>query len=97
MWHRVVGHSLEQAAGLGAGLDWKTSVQEAAARAGLGPPQYVVQGTGPDHDRTFTAVLLLEGAEWGRGYGKSKKIAEQDAAARAHAALLQEYAEPPGA
>lgn len=95
--HRVVRDRLEQAAGLGAGLDWKTSVQELAARAGLGAPQYHVQGTGPDHDRTFTAALLLAGTEWGRGQGKSKKIAEQDAAEVAHATLLQHYPEPGGA
>lgn len=96
--HRVVGESLEQAAGLGAGLDWKTSVQELSARLGLGTPRYDVEGTGPDHARSFTARLILDGTEWGRGHGRSKKVAEQDAAERAHAALEQAHpGEPRGA
>lgn len=89
--YRVVGTTLDQAAGLGAGLDWKTSVQELAARVGLGPPEYAVEGTGPDHERVFTATLLLAGTPWGTGTGTSKKVAEQDAAEQAHAALLLAY------
>ncbi|HLS26745.1 MAG TPA: ribonuclease III [Beutenbergiaceae bacterium] len=89
--HRVVGENLEQAAGLGAALDWKTSVQELAARVGLGAPEYQVEGTGPDHERVFTAELVLGATVWGTGQGTSKKVAEQYAAEQAHAALLVAY------
>lgn len=89
--HRVVSQNLEAAAVLGAGLDWKTSVQELSARLGLGAPLYNVEGTGPDHQRTFTAVLMLGEQGWGTGEGRSKKIAEQRAAELAYAALLQAY------
>ena len=84
---RLVADTLEVAADLGAGLDWKTSLQELAARLGLGAPEYVVVGEGPDHARTFTATVVLDGQDRGRGVGPAKKHAEQDAAAAAYRAL----------
>ena len=39
----------------GAGLDWKTSLQEIASLAGLGVPDYEVVESGPDHAKTFQA------------------------------------------
>jgi len=43
-----------------------------------------VVDTGPDHDKTFTAVVVVDGAEVGRGVGRSKKQAEQTAAREAY-------------
>ncbi len=86
---RLVGPTLEAAADLGAGLDWKTSLQELAAKAGLGAPVYDVRGTGPDHARTFTARILLADEVCGEGVGPSKKVAEQEAAAAAYACLAE--------
>lgn len=85
---QLVGPTLDAAAALGAGLDWKTSVQELAAARGLGAPAYEVEGTGPDHERYFTARLVLDGVDWGIGEGPSKKVAEQQAASRGYAALV---------
>jgi len=65
---------------LGAGLDWKTSLQELAANNGLGVPEYVISGTGPDHERTFTAQVRVGEQLYGQGVGRSKKEAEQQAA-----------------
>ena len=65
---------------LGAGLDWKTSLQELAADSGLGVPEYVIAGTGPDHERTFTAQVRVGDQMYGQGVGRSKKEAEQQAA-----------------
>jgi ribonuclease-3 len=62
--------------------DAKSVLQEFAAAVGRGVPVYSVEGSGPDHERTFEAVVSLDGAEVGRGRGRSKKAAEQ-AAARA--------------
>jgi len=84
----LIGPTLETAVNLGAGLDWKTSVQELAAERGLGIPTYLVEGSGPDHERYFEARLVLGGVSWGVGEGTSKKIAEQQAASRAYEALL---------
>ena len=86
---RLVGPTLESAARLGAGLDWKTSLQELTSRLGLGTPVYEVEGVGPDHDRTFTARILVEGVERGTGTGTAKKIAEQVAAQAAFEALSE--------
>lgn len=60
-------------------LDPKTTLQEMAAARGLPHPQYEVTGSGPDHDRRFTARVELDGAT-GTGSGTSKKAAELVAA-----------------
>lgn len=62
--------------------DYKTRLQELVARDG-GRPVYEVEGAGPDHDRRFTALVTVDGKEYGTGEGRSKKEAEQEAAARA--------------
>lgn len=59
--------------------DYKTRLQELLA-AGRRRPDYWVEGEGPDHERVFTAVVRVDGEEWGRGIGRSKKEAEQEAA-----------------
>jgi ribonuclease-3 len=59
--------------------DYKTRLQEMVAREGH-RPEYSVEGSGPDHARTFEAVVSVDGKEWGSGEGRSKKQAEQAAA-----------------
>ncbi len=49
--HRLFDPLIDQAATLGAGLDWKTSLQELTATAALGVPEYLVSETGPDRAR----------------------------------------------
>lgn len=78
---RIIGPVLEDAAALGAGTDWKTSIQEIAAAQRMGVIDYKVTGFGPDHDRRFEALLVIGGAPYGSGSGRSKKEAEQEAAA----------------
>jgi ribonuclease-3 len=63
------------------GLDWKTTLQEAVASRGIGPPEYSVVESGPDHAKEFIAVAWVAGARLGEGVGSSKKEAEQQAAA----------------
>jgi ribonuclease-3 len=65
------------------GLDWKTSLQEAAASRGIGPPDYHVVESGPDHAKEFVADVWISGRNLGQGIGSSKKEAEQQAAALA--------------
>jgi len=84
---RLVGPTLAAAAGLGAGLDWKTSLQELSASLGLGAPHYDVTGEGPDHARTFTARAIVGDEVRGTGVGPAKKVAEQQAAEAAYHAL----------
>jgi ribonuclease III len=84
---RLFGALLDAAPTLGAGLDWKTSLQELTAARGLGAPSYLVTSTGPDHHKEFTAVVVVTETEYGSGVGRSKKEAEQHAAAAAWKAL----------
>jgi ribonuclease III len=84
---RLFGPLLDAAPTLGAGLDWKTSLQELTAARSLGAPSYLVTATGPDHDKEFTAVVVVMETEYGSGVGRSKKEAEQKAASAAYRAL----------
>lgn len=81
--HRLFDPLIESSAGLGAGLDWKTSLQELTAARGLGVPEYVVEESGPDHAKTFRARVRVADELYGDGRGRSKKEAEQEAAASA--------------
>jgi ribonuclease-3 len=69
----------EQAAGPGGG-DYKTRLQELAARRVDQLPRYQVRHEGPDHNKRFFATVLLGGEPYGEGEGRSKKAAEQAAA-----------------
>jgi ribonuclease III len=90
--HRLFDPVIEQSASLGAGLDWKTSLQELTASRGLGVPEYLVEESGPDHAKEFTALARVNGAVCGSGAGRSKKEAEQQAAAAAWETLRTELA-----
>ncbi len=84
---RLFGELLDTAPTLGAGLDWKSSLQELTAARSLGAPSYVVTSTGPDHDKEFTATVIVTETEYGKGVGRTKKEAELKAAAAAWNAL----------
>lgn len=91
---RLFDDLLDTAPTLGAALEWKSSLQELTAARGLGVPRYDVSSEGPDHDRRFTAVVLVNGEALGRGVGRSKKAAETDAAAQAWTTLDARTDEP---
>jgi ribonuclease III len=84
---RQFGELMESVSHLGAGLDWKTSLQERVARLGIGLAEYEVIGEGPDHARVFTARVRLADGLYGEGRGRTKKQAEQLAAEAAFKAL----------
>jgi ribonuclease-3 len=84
---RLFGPLMDTAPTLGPGVDWKTSLQELTASHSLGAPTYLVTSTGPDHDKQFTATVVVSDIEYGTGIGRSKKEAEQKAAAMAWKAL----------
>jgi ribonuclease III len=87
--HRLFDPLIRASALLGAGLDWKTSLQEAAANAGLGLPDYQVEDSGLDHEKEFDARVVVAGEALGFGHGRSKKVAEQEAAEQAYRALIE--------
>lgn len=61
--------------------DFKTTLQEITqARFGEIPEYKVVASRGPDHLKEFEVAVFIEGREYARAIGKSKKIAQQEAA-----------------
>lgn len=85
----LIAHSVDR----GAGLDWKTSLQELASSLGVAP-EYRVSEAGPDHAKEFTATVVVDGQVLGVGTGRSKKEAEQHAAEQAWQALQARTQEP---
>lgn len=81
--------ALTAASAEGATLDAKTALQEIAAARGMSAPEYEITQSGPDHDKSFSAVAILAGEKFSAGSGKSKREAEQVAAKLAYDALLQ--------
>lgn len=61
--------------------DPKSLLQERVQSQSLPAPKYqVVEESGPDHDKKFVVEVVVSGEVWGRGEGKSKSLAEQEAA-----------------
>jgi ribonuclease-3 len=85
--HHLLDPLMESSATLGAGLDWKTSLQELTASGSLGTPVYRVTEEGPDHQKSFLAELRVGSELMGSGSGSSKKEAEQMAAEAAWSEL----------
>jgi ribonuclease-3 len=83
LWQEVVS---ERAKDPGV-KDYKTRLQEQLAQDGR-RPDYLVEGTGPDHDRRFRATVVVGGVVLGEGGGRSKKAAEQMAAQQALDAII---------
>lgn len=92
--HRLFDPLLDRAAALGAGLDWKTSLQELGSRLGLGMPHYEITQSGPEHDKRFEATAVVGDRRFAAGVGRSKKQAEQQAASNAFAVLRSESVDP---
>ncbi|HEX3698229.1 MAG TPA: ribonuclease III [Polyangia bacterium] len=84
---RLFGRALEEAE-KNARADYKSRLQERSQALLQATPQYQVVGEdGPDHDKRFQVAIFLDGREYGRAGGRSKKEAEQSAAALALTAL----------
>lgn len=63
-------------------IDPKTKLQERAQRLLKKTPVYkVIKEEGPDHEKTFTVVVKINGEEYGTGKGNNKQKAEEKAAA----------------
>ena len=64
-------------------MDFKSALQERLARGGETVLYEVTEQAGPPHERTFAVAAMVGGAQIAQGSGRSKKLAEQDAARRA--------------
>jgi ribonuclease-3 len=88
----LLGDRIAEAAAGPGGQDFKTRLQELAARHFDQLPRYDVVDEGPDHAKRFFATVHLGGRPRGHGEGRSKKQAEQAAARTAWEALSRELA-----
>jgi len=89
--HHLLDPLMASSASLGAGLDWKTSLQELTALHGLGSPEYRVVEDGPEHAKVFHAYALVGDSALGEGDGRTKKEAEQNAAEQAWLAIREHH------
>jgi ribonuclease-3 len=83
----VFGARIDAAAEGPGGGDFKSQLQELAAREFESAPVYELGDEGPDHEKRFFARVLIDGSVVGEGEGRSKKVAEQAAAGAALARL----------
>ena len=84
----LLNPAIDEAINKGAGLDGKTALQELVAARGKNAPEYTITESGPDHDKSLIAQVLIYGKVTGEGQGKSKREAEQIAATKAYETLL---------
>ena len=77
-------------------VDFKSLLQERLARRSEIVSYRIVDSSGPPHDRSFVAVAAVSGEELGRGQGKTKKAAEQEAASHALERVEEEWPPEPG-
>ncbi len=82
---------IEAASDLGPGGNDKSALQEAAlARFGALPRYRVISVKGPEHKKTFTVEAVVDGRGFGAATARTKKEAEQRAAAKALAVLAKD-------
>jgi ribonuclease III len=84
---RLLGAQLDLASNGPGDDDYKTRLQELAARQFDRGPTYVLTESGPDHGKQFYATVVIGEERLGSGMGTSKKRAEQAAARAAWQAL----------
>jgi len=78
---RFFSAELQKVISHGAGVDYKSQLQEVLQTRKFQTPVYhLVEAVGPDHDRRFTVEVRVGDTVLGRGSGKSKKRAETEAA-----------------
>ena len=77
-------------------VDYKSLLQETLARRSELVDYRIAEVSGPAHDRDFVAIAEVAGEEIGRGSGKTKKAAEQEAASHALERVEEDWPPDPG-
>ncbi|OGN99857.1 MAG: ribonuclease III [Chloroflexi bacterium RBG_13_51_52] len=91
---RLLAEEWKKITGPSAGIDYKSKLQELTQSKYQSTPIYrLVSETGPDHDKTFTVEVMIEKKAFGSGTGKSKKLAETEAARLALKRLATDFTE----
>ncbi len=79
--HEIILKNIGALANEGIDMDYKTRLQEEVQKNGVVDIEYEqLEATGPAHERVFTMRVLINKKEQGRGSGRTKKEAEQQAA-----------------
>ncbi|MCL0094868.1 ribonuclease III [Dehalococcoidales bacterium] len=77
----LLDKELQRVVSQGVEVDYKSQLQELIqARYQQTPAYHLVEAVGPDHDKSFTVEVRVGDTVLGRGSGKSKKLAETEAA-----------------
>ncbi len=78
---KLLGAELLKVVSRDTAVDYKSQLQEfIQSRQQLAPTYRLIEATGPDHDRRFTVEVMAGDTVLGSGSGKSKKLAETEAA-----------------
>ena len=78
---RLLNEELQKVVSQDAGVDYKSQLQELIqAKEQRTPAYHIIETIGPDHDRRFTVEVRVGDVVLGRGSGRSKKMAETEAA-----------------
>lgn len=85
----ILGHILNDVENSGIFYDSKSTLQEMIQRTGGVLRYELIDESGPEHDKTFTARVLIDGIPRGVGSGHNKKQAEQKAAYEAIIAVRE--------
>jgi len=89
---RLLDEEWKEAVSRGAGADYKSRLQELTqVRLQVTPIYRLATEAGPDHDKTFTVEVVVGGEVLGRGTGRSKKVAEKEAARAALGRLERDF------
>lgn len=89
---RLLGGEWERVCSQDIGIDYKSKLQELTqARYQQMPSYRLVAESGPDHDKRFTVEVFINNEVRGKGVGKSKKLAETEAAREALEWLGQDF------
>jgi len=89
---RVLDKELQKVVSRGAEPDYKSQLQHLIQTRQHRTPTYqVIESVGPDHNRRFTIEVKADDTVLGRGTGKSKKLAETEAARSALERLLTDF------
>jgi ribonuclease-3 len=89
---RLFNAELARLASQGVAADYKSQLQQLLqARQQEIPLYHIIETTGPDHDRRFAAEVRIGDTVLGRGSGKSKKLAETEAAREALEKLKTDF------
>lgn len=88
----LLSDEIQKVVSQGADIDYKSRLQELLQSRGQPSPTYhVLAAVGPDHDKMFTVEVRLDTAGLGKGVGKSKQLAQTEAARAAWEKLSTDF------